>query len=122
MPRALRARVLAAQRSWTTALLPDWVVTGVAPTSAAAWERSLARSRIGPTWASSLGQVDLADATQRLEDHGLGVLAQGGGQGPVQVGEAAKQAAQQPDLDGDGSRPWTSGSSWSTATGAARSR
>jgi hypothetical protein len=29
------------------------------------------------------------------------MLAQGGGQGPVQVGEAAKQAAQQLDLDAD---------------------
>jgi hypothetical protein len=48
-----------------------------------------------------LGQVDLADARQRLEDRGLGMLAQGGGQGPIQVGEAAKQAAQQPDLDAD---------------------
>src|SRR5215217_6140171 len=51
VPRALRARVLAAQRKWTTVPLPDWVVTGVAPTSAAAWGRLLARSRIGPTWA-----------------------------------------------------------------------
>jgi hypothetical protein len=48
-----------------------------------------------------LGQVDLADARQRLEDRGLGVLAKGGGQGPIQVGDAAKQAAQQPDLDAD---------------------
>ena len=48
-----------------------------------------------------LGQVDLADARQRLEDRGLGVLAQGGGQGPIQVGDAAKQAAQQSDLDAD---------------------
>lgn len=55
----MRARVLAAQRNWTTALLPDWVVTGVAPTWAAAWVRSRTRSRIGPTSASSLGQVDL---------------------------------------------------------------
>jgi hypothetical protein len=30
------------------------------------------------------------------------VLGQGGGQGPIQVGEAAKQAAQQPDLDAVG--------------------
>ena len=29
------------------------------------------------------------------------MLARGGGQGPIQVGEAAKQAAQQPDLDAD---------------------
>jgi hypothetical protein len=37
-----------------------------------------------------LGQVDLADARQRLEDRGLGMLAQGGGQGSIQFGEAAK--------------------------------
>jgi hypothetical protein len=37
-----------------------------------------------------LGQVDLADARQRLEDRGLGVLGQGGGQGPIQLGDAAK--------------------------------
>jgi hypothetical protein len=30
------------------------------------------------------------------------VLGQGGGQGPIQVGDAAKQAAQQPDLDAVG--------------------
>ena len=35
--RALRARVLAAQRNWTTVPLPDCLVTGEAPTSAAAW-------------------------------------------------------------------------------------
>jgi hypothetical protein len=48
-----------------------------------------------------LGQVDLADARQRLEDGGLGVLATGGGQGPIQLGDAAQQAPQQPDLDAD---------------------
>jgi hypothetical protein len=37
-----------------------------------------------------LGQVDLADARQRLEDRGLGVLAKGGGQGPIQLGDAAE--------------------------------
>src|SRR4029453_15647536 len=57
VPRALRARVLAAQRNWTTAPLPDWLVTGVAPTSAAAWERSLARSRIGPTSARTWARL-----------------------------------------------------------------
>jgi hypothetical protein len=57
MPRALRARVLAAQRNWTTAALPDCLVTGVAPTSAAAWERSLARSRIGPTSARTWARL-----------------------------------------------------------------
>lgn len=48
-----------------------------------------------------LGQVDLADARQRLEDRGLGVLAQGGGQGPIQLGDAAKQGTQQPELGAD---------------------
>ena len=57
MPRALRARVLAAQRNWTTAALPDCLVTGEAPTSAAAWVRSLARSRIGPTSARTWARL-----------------------------------------------------------------
>lgn len=68
-----------------------------------------------------LGQVDLADARQRLEDRGLGVLGQGGGQGRSRSAMLPSRLRS--------SRTWmrmqsarTSGSSWSTATGAVRSR
>src|SRR4029450_7149724 len=51
--RAWRALRLAAMRNRTLLVLPEVRVTGVAPASAAAWSALLARSRIGPSSASS---------------------------------------------------------------------
>jgi hypothetical protein len=54
--------VLAAQRNWTTAPLPDRLVTGEGPTSAAAWGRSQGPVQDRSDLGQDLGQVDLADA------------------------------------------------------------
>jgi hypothetical protein len=51
------------------------LVTGEGPTSAAAWGRSQGPVQDRSDLGQDLGQVDLADARQRLEDRGLGMLA-----------------------------------------------
>ena len=55
----------------------------------------------GADLGDELGQVDLADAGHGGEQPGLGVANQAGTQGAVQVGDGAKQGAQQPDLSSD---------------------
>jgi len=82
MPRAVRARVLAAQP-----ILDHGAVAGLGGDRGGANLGSGLGEVTGPVQdradlGQDLGQVDLADATQRLEDGGLGMLAQGGGQGP----------------------------------------
>jgi hypothetical protein len=99
--KASRARVLAAQQKWTEVALPDWLVTGLAPASAAACWGSWARSRMGADLGQDLGQVDLADAGHGRQHGGLGMGSQGGEQRPVQVGDAGQQGTEQLDLSAD---------------------
>jgi hypothetical protein len=92
----LRAVVLAAHRKVTALLLPDALVTGAAPHSAVACSTVLARSRIGPTSATTWARL-----TSPMPGSGASspaLACPSSPQRPIGFGDGGQQDAQQSDL------------------------
>jgi hypothetical protein len=88
--------------------LPEALVTGAAPHSAACSALST-RSRIGPTSASKLSQVDGARTGQRGQQLGAWMAGDTLGERHLELSDGHQQGAQQLDLGADKGRQGAGG-------------